>query len=984
MKEYRYKPLSHSKKRIRLLQLSAGTIHNSSIDCELVEADYDNDFHIPTEVTHDEYGNSKGKDVEAGAAPEAKEDEKSKEWMRVKGIEIKYQALSWCWGSGNADYCVTIRDGKHYYKKAVRRDLALALKNLRKPTKIRTLWIDAICINQADSNERNQQVQMMARIYTRAEKVCIWLGEDNQESALAIKFIKEEITQLNDFDKISSDKKYSDKWRALLMLMQREWFSRRWVVQEISLAKDARIYCGPDSIRWKEFAVAVELFVEVESATHGLSEVMQKDAKFEHIPGWFEHVSELGASLLVHATGKVFRAHGTPMDDHYDDGLDDPIKAAQYFKEVHTIDPLDRKSLLSLEYLVTTMFIFKATECRDSIYSMLAIARDAAPYAEQSSTFDDTNQSHTIDMSFNKIIYDCFLAEKPFVVDYARPYSDVCRDFVEFCIQRSNALDPVQALDILCRPWALDPPRKKSVRLSTEDAGGGSDQNKRIQTQRSWLVRECRVRVEFGWVRPHKWKYEKSDKDVWHEDVRTLDEYLKHNEAKESGEMVQSFGCSWSTSFYGGLRKASWKKPEGWDRVKDFLQGPSKHISGLKRKMKTMKGNSVADEVSADLDLPSWVARAKNAPFELHAHPGFEAEKTGRAHAEPLVGSPKDGHRNYSAAQTRKVDLQKLKFKKRPYLGHYSLYVEGFVIDEVAEVAAASQGGNIPASWLDMTGWNPPYNDDPPAEFWRTIVADRGSDDRNPPAYYARACKESVKKGGIASGRVNTTALINNERNSIIAAFCRRVQAVIWGRSLFRTKKGRLGIAAESVQPGDKICILYGCTVPVILNQQMKTPNEQRDEALEDRIQAFKSCVQRLKIIRERKARYRGISNENPGWEEEVKVKTAEVNKILEMLKGQREENEERTKRQMKAMQAMKEKDHGSPWGVSTPWNWWWGDSKENLKREQKQMKEAEKEMDDTLHYIFRGGAYVNGCMDGEALRAKFYEESEDRLFELR
>lgn len=49
--------------------------------------------------------------------------------------------------------------------------------------------------------------------------------------------------------------------------MQRPWFSRRWVVQEIALARSATIYCGNDKIPWTNSAVAVELFVEVETAT---------------------------------------------------------------------------------------------------------------------------------------------------------------------------------------------------------------------------------------------------------------------------------------------------------------------------------------------------------------------------------------------------------------------------------------------------------------------------------------------------------------------------------------------------------------------------------------------------------------------------------------------------------------------------------------------------------------------------------------------
>lgn len=102
-----------------------------------------------------------------------------------------------------------------------------------------------------------------------------------------MKFIKDEIRELKNFDTISSDKECSRQWRALMSLMQREWFFRRWVVQEIALAADATVYCGPDEVPWKAFAVAVELFVEVETATHRLSEVMGRDEKFRHVPGWF-------------------------------------------------------------------------------------------------------------------------------------------------------------------------------------------------------------------------------------------------------------------------------------------------------------------------------------------------------------------------------------------------------------------------------------------------------------------------------------------------------------------------------------------------------------------------------------------------------------------------------------------------------------------------------------------------------------------------
>jgi hypothetical protein len=68
---------------------------------------------------------------------------------------------------------------------------------------------------------------------------------------MAFKFIQKEVLQLQNFDELCDSKEAMKKWGALLDLMQRQWFSRRWVVQEIALAREAMIYCGQDRIPWK-------------------------------------------------------------------------------------------------------------------------------------------------------------------------------------------------------------------------------------------------------------------------------------------------------------------------------------------------------------------------------------------------------------------------------------------------------------------------------------------------------------------------------------------------------------------------------------------------------------------------------------------------------------------------------------------------------------------------------------------------------------
>ncbi|KAK8121753.1 hypothetical protein PG984_010423 [Apiospora sp. TS-2023a] len=919
MKEYQYKRIQGGKRRIRLIKLKTGHTDNREIVCEFHEAEYDTTFHIPRKITPDqETGapsrNTEDEDTQTSPQPEdhqgdvdvdeavtrdqeathkreklhqlmearkalqqrsrkQREDmekkEEEEEMERFKEAQkngVDYEALSWCWGSDEPKYALKIEEGDNTYKFRVKRELALALKYLRLKDKVRTLWIDAICINQSDPEERNHQVQMMSRIYTRAKSVCVWLGEHTEESKIAIDFIRTEVMELDNFDKICTDKKYSRKWQALQMLMQTEWFSRRWVIQEIALAKQATVYCGNDSMPWKDFAIAVELFVEVETATHRLSEIMQNDEKFRHVPNWFEHVSELGASLLVQATGKVFRGPASPLHDLKGNKEDSKLDVERWSR-IRTIDPLERRSLLSLEYLVSTMFIFKAAEPRDVIYSLLAIARDAAPFAGL--TFDDEDPTF-----LTMTLFDQFLEEKPFVIDYSRPYSDVCRDFVRFVVQRKSKIDAVQALDILCRPWSLEKPKdEKSIRLRPQhDEDFDNTYNKGIipkQDNRTWYRRISGFDREIINGKP-RWRLAKKRDDPRVPDNRTTEEYRDQYETDYKAKKT------WLP--LPSRQNEEWRPAPGWDKLEEWCRIYRKEMKAAVEKRRTEKeekekrtkdkGPNNVDESSddqdevKDLQLPSWVARASRAPFKLDNHPGMKVKKMGRANADPLVGQPTDGHRNYSAAQTRHVNLEVLKFRKRPELGHYSMYVQGFILDEVLEVRDASQGGDIPASWLDLGDWEPPYDKDPPDGLWRTLVADRGRDNRNPPYYYARACRESVHKGSITSGRVNTGALIYNERNSIVAEFCRRVHAVIWNRRMFKTTAGRLGLAYD-VEKGDKICVLYGCTVPVVLKQMKKEEGNLASEKLEDAKEALKACIRQCEKNRERKKQRKSRNDKN-------------------------------------------------------------------------------------------------------------------------
>ncbi|KAF1980523.1 HET-domain-containing protein [Bimuria novae-zelandiae CBS 107.79] len=744
-KPYKYKEIARKRGGIRILKLHPGNPQNPDVECELIETGTD------------------------GTEP------------------VKYEALSWCWGKEKMDNYINLHKGDKVFTKHIQPNLFKALKALRYRNKYRHLWVDAVCINQDNIEEKNHQVEMMFEIYGNADNVCIWLGDSNESSCLALRFIEQEVLKLKDFDRLCEQRDASAKWRALLELMQRDWFSRRWVVQEIALAREATVYCGQHSIGWKDFAVAVELFVEVETATHRLSEVMRKNTRDEHVPDLFEHVSALGASLLVDATDRLFRDFKQEhqvneennnedddedeADDEVKDGADKDASIGESPNEMSgstVVAKNKMRPLLSLEYLVSSLTIFDTTMPHDTIYALLAIAKDTTPQA--ASRQSDVSKS----TDYVRQGLEVFTQRKRYTVDYDLPYVDVCKEFVQFAIARSTQVDPSRALDVICRPWATD---------------------QKVLNKRKYTEEQDQKRLDLE-IRRRK---------------RALDKRL---------QMQLPLATD--------LRSR--------ERAEQLAAERQKQTKRLKEELDDLENKFKRHEKKKqeDMDLPSWVPQLSGAPFGMYQQAGIEGVKMSRKNADPLVGLPSTTHKIYAAAENKRVDSKILKFRKRCDLdlNHYSMYARGFELDIIDKVEQVSLNGQIPREWADLAGWNDAKGKLPEA-FWRTLVADRGKDGKNPPVYYSKACAESFKKGGYESGAVNTKDLIHYEQNSVVSQFCRRVQAVIWNRALIRTKKSRLGLVSKDVKEGDLVCILYGLSVPVILNKSDRKDEDVYEKELQ-------------------------------------------------------------------------------------------------------------------------------------------------------
>ncbi|KAF4628511.1 hypothetical protein G7Y89_g9641 [Cudoniella acicularis] len=168
----------------------------------------------------------------------------------------EYEAVSYCWGNPEDKTTITC-DGKSLQVPSTLRPFLL---RTRAKGRERILWIDSICINQLDNKEKAAQVREMHKVYQKAMRTLIWLGQDSENSTLGIQFAlllhklsldtaekrKSRWYRLNKVWKCSGI--FLRQWTAFFELLERPWFSRAWIVQEAVLSFYPWILCGDNAI----------------------------------------------------------------------------------------------------------------------------------------------------------------------------------------------------------------------------------------------------------------------------------------------------------------------------------------------------------------------------------------------------------------------------------------------------------------------------------------------------------------------------------------------------------------------------------------------------------------------------------------------------------------------------------------------------------------------------------------------------------------
>ena len=201
--------------------------------------------------------------------------------VRHVPLRRSHTCLSYMWGDESNNQTILL-NGRSF---SVRYTLWTFLQRARAYGYRADFWIDAVCIDQANLQERNHQVRQMARIYRQARYVIIWLGQIDGhllKSVLKVsKAIRVTGRVYEHFDHTDGSLADSalfrsptlhrgistligDRWQpAMRQIMTSPYWQRVWITQEILLSRDAQIFLGSTTVMLEDvahFAMACRLW----------------------------------------------------------------------------------------------------------------------------------------------------------------------------------------------------------------------------------------------------------------------------------------------------------------------------------------------------------------------------------------------------------------------------------------------------------------------------------------------------------------------------------------------------------------------------------------------------------------------------------------------------------------------------------------------------------------------------------------------------
>lgn len=682
-----YSPLASSQS-IRLVALLPNCDYNAPIECTMYEADF-------------------------ASGP-------------------KYEALSYVWGAPDSMRKIRL-NGEMV---SIRENLEAALRQLRpRGTEPRTMWVDSICINQSNVEERTEQVKHMDTIYRNATGVVVWIGRESNTSARVFEVFNEwrrvrrkgleELLGSQHFLKFPFqpepycpecdgvphavpaplvgtyvDERHADsisraarspditrqQWKdhhtedieALVTLLERPWWRRVWVLQEAILAKKLTLHCGSGYVDWPTFQGVLYTILRQSkrSRAHHLCTLTREARR-----------GRAAMKLLVSANSTF----------------------AFFFLQSSSLAARQLQGL-SMADLLSLTWNFDATDARDKLFALIGLLPENSP---ERIAFKPDYTSHVQQL-----------------------YTYVAKTFLE----ASRRLDVLTA-----RPA---PPfyfrRKPAVGTQDREFEGPS-----------WAP---------NWELPQLWQLN----SIWISDFsqfKTLDWYMR----------------SYSHDHHSGCGSA-----DGESTTDESLQVFN---ASLHKTSPFDFGFSAYDEILHARGVLVDIIEEVGQPWDL-------------ARAVLRTYDPEDPDRSRGKAHDAQISI----------------------IDQWKSIARLDEEGEYP------------FTEQPRREaFWRTLLLDRyRSNSRDGHNYRILRLPSEIgeKEGADIFGPAGIKCVFppqNSDDEGWLVYFLRHEATELWSfasvnlhcvnLSLFRTKKGYIGMGHPNVQPGDKVTVLLGAPVPLVLRE---------------------------------------------------------------------------------------------------------------------------------------------------------------------
>ena len=205
-------------------------------------------------------------------------------YTKLEIVDLKenhdYDALSWLWGAGHRDTRDVAVNG-HQAKVPTNLIQFLHTMAVYPEALSRRVWVDYLCIDQTNNEERGWQVNQMSSIYQQAHEVTIWMGPAAQHDQTAIHLLRQ--LHLEGFQSMASMtmpcsenfrtlvqeiERMPDGWSSIQKILEHPWWLRMWTIQESVLAPNAKFIFGHMSLYMNTLEGVISLSSVIEDCAN--------------------------------------------------------------------------------------------------------------------------------------------------------------------------------------------------------------------------------------------------------------------------------------------------------------------------------------------------------------------------------------------------------------------------------------------------------------------------------------------------------------------------------------------------------------------------------------------------------------------------------------------------------------------------------------------------------------------------------------------